>query len=117
MTNLQNNESIQKNGVVYVCYDVDCTLADGLRNMELVKRMGELTKGIPFKLACLQFCYDNPVIKQIMVPLRRICGTSVSLRSRAHFGKNGSKRIAILSRSRANYTILTPAPFPRSFCS
>ena len=87
MTNIQNNKHIQKNGVVYVVYDVDCTLAEGIKNMDHAKNMCMIKEGLPFKLVSLQFCYNDAIIDQLIGPLRRICGTDMTLRAREHFGE------------------------------
>ena len=78
---------IQRNGVVYVCYDVDCTLSEGIKNMEYVKALSIVREGLPYKLASLQFCYNDVFLNKIIGPLRKICGTDVTLRSRGHFGE------------------------------
>jgi hypothetical protein len=69
-----------------VCYDLGCTLRDSLAIAEMVVRMAKLRNGLPYRLTCLQFCYDDPMMETFLSVLRTKAGPESYLRARNHFG-------------------------------
>lgn len=86
MTELEEDDSIQANGIVEVFQ-----FSGALNRQQLVTE--HLTKGLkgvmclPIRFAGIHFCYDNPALKPILSLAQMAFGASNRLRLRPHCGK------------------------------
>jgi hypothetical protein len=91
MSALQANETVQRRGVVYVCYEVVEQEQEAKRRptkllVEVIQHTQLLRDGIPARSASYHYCYSNVAVRPAIAMLRAVAGTDFRLRLRDHFG-------------------------------
>ena len=92
MQTLENDESIQKKGVVNIIYNVDNDQDEDRfhytkKDLELMVDASFINDCLPFRYASMHFCYNNPRLKPLMNVIHYAVGTEARIRFRAHYGK------------------------------
>ena len=91
MKAVENDESIQKKGVVNIMYNVDNDHEERFhytkKDLELMVDASFINDCLPFKYASMHFCYNNPRLKPLMNVIQYAVGTEARIRFRAHYGK------------------------------
>ena len=90
MSALERYEEIQTNGLVGVFYFTGYTMEDRKKkpqSSQLPRQAYLIRDGIPFRVAGLHWCLDDPRIHTVLSLFRTLAGTNYRLRFRDHFGK------------------------------
>ena len=84
MYHAEDDEEVQRAGIVIISYNVDCPHSSF--SFDYFKRVPVLTKALPLKRNGFHFCYDNPNIRPFMAATQVAIGKTFRLRFRAHCG-------------------------------
>ena len=101
MKALENDENVQKRGIVHINYNVRNTHKDdgGGHNsssnnngtfidatfLELVTKL-HLIQCVPFRFVSVHFCFNSPLLRQPMALIQKALTTKNRLRVRSHCG-------------------------------
>ena len=101
MKALENDENVQKRGIVHINYNVRNTHKDdgGGHNssssnngtfidptfLELVTKL-HLIQCVPFRFVSVHFCFNSPLLRQPMALIQKALTTKHRLRVRSHYG-------------------------------
>ena len=86
MREVENDEMVQKHGVIAVAYDVGVPFAVQSRCANTI--IADVFLFLPFKFTCFHYCYSNPALHVTFTIFFRLFRKYVGARFREHFGNH-----------------------------
>ena len=84
------DETMQRNGLIYVVYDVGEKVATSNTTMGILRNVHLVSEGLPHRVICFHYLSDNPAVRSVLSLFRKVGGARFRLRFRAHSGKNAT---------------------------
>ena len=84
--NAVKDENVQKKGFVKVVFNVGM---EGMPTIDadlFLKGAPTLFEALPFRMAAMHFCYDDPIMRPALYAVQHVIGRSGRIRFRAHYG-------------------------------
>jgi hypothetical protein len=84
--NALEDEEIQRKGFVKVFYNVGMLKMPTLDSDLFFKGAPTLFEALPFRMAAMHYCYDDPIIRPALSIIQHSIGRAGRVRFRAHYG-------------------------------
>lgn len=81
------DEHVQRKGFVKVVFNVGIGGMPTIDSDLFLKGAPALFEALPFRMAAMHYCYDDPMIRPALTAVQHVIGRSGRIRFRAHYGK------------------------------
>lgn len=81
------DEHVQRKGFVKVVFNVGMGGMPTIDSDLFLKGAPALFEALPFRMAAMHYCYDDPMIRPALTAVQHVIGRSGRIRFRAHYGK------------------------------
>ena len=86
MKYIEEDETVQKNGLIVVAYDVGVAFAK--HSKCILNLITAVYEYLPYKVTCFHYCYSNPAIQATFTVFFRFLKKYINARFREHYGNH-----------------------------
>lgn len=87
LMNAVKDEEVQRKGFVKVVFNINSGEMPTIDKDLFFKGAPAIFEALPFRMAAMHFCYDDPMIRPVLNLVQRAIGRQGRVRFRSHFGK------------------------------